>query len=134
MIMEEQLITSDTAKLAKEKGFNLRISSYYDLITKEFEIDGYTWYNKNEDELKISAPTQSLLQTWFRDVHGIHVSSWCNGSGWGWEIEKTNGTSIACMDIDGDVEGTEPESGMFKSYELALENGLQEAFKYLKND
>jgi hypothetical protein len=75
------------------------------------------------------APTQALLQKWLRDIHILYPFAWCNGSGWGWELETTSGTHISVMDMDGGVEGTEPESGMFKSYEEALERGLQEALK-----
>jgi hypothetical protein len=49
--MKEQLITFKTAKLAKEKGFDL---------------------NRHiNDEC---SPTQSLLQKWLRDKHNIHLT------------------------------------------------------------
>jgi len=44
--MKDQLITLDTAKLAKEKGFNIHCKY---------------------------VPTQSLLQKWIRDKHGYHI-------------------------------------------------------------
>ena len=126
--MKEELISFETAKLAKEKGFNIKIEQRF------LGIEGYT--RKVYKDLEVLAleycqPTQSTLQKWLRDVHNLYPFAWCNASGWGWELEKTNGTHISIMDIDGDVEGTEPESGMFKSYEEALEKGLQEALKLI---
>lgn len=73
------------------------------------------------------APTQSRLQKWLREVHNIHCTTWCNASGWAWELEKTNGTHISIMNINGQVDGTEPESGMFDTFEKALEAGLYQA-------
>ena len=45
---------------------------------------------------------------------------------------KANGTHISIMDIDGNLEGTNPDSGMFDKYEQALENCLVEALKLIK--
>jgi len=115
--MEETLISFETAKLASEKGF--------DLIT---EVGNFEYEDENSIYL---AARQSLLQKWLREEHNINVSSWCNGSGWAWEIEKTNGTHICIMDIDGGIEGTQPESGMFRTYEQALEDGLLTALKII---
>ena len=132
--MEDQLVGFETAKLAKEKGFDgLVRDAYYanspelSKLMREECWDGYPV--NSEDKAYLATPTQSLLQRWLREVHKIHSFAWCNASGWGWEIEKTNGTHISIMDIDGNVKGTEPESGMFKTYEDALEEGLQEALK-----
>lgn len=87
--MKENLINIKTAKLAKEKGFNIETLHFYcenrtcnyietpykysfevnanqeRLINGEIDNFGYgiTW----------SAPTQSLLQKWLREVHNIFV-------------------------------------------------------------
>lgn len=84
--MKETLILFDTAKLAKEKGFNETVEdyyvnkqlfftdtqNYYDLI----KDNGYVPYWKNINLLfeQYSAPTQALLQKWLREVHDIHIS------------------------------------------------------------
>ena len=78
--MKEQLISLETAKLAKEKGFNIEVKTYFDIKKfgdKPCEFYGRlnaNDYNSWDDKLKkninagyISAPTQSLLQKWLRD-------------------------------------------------------------------
>lgn len=163
--MEEQLISFEVAKLAKDKGFTMLKDSFKSALvdSRNHDVQRYSFYRVIRDEMSLNlnvgtnsshinglwesynddsfvvqknyfAPTQSLLQKWLRDTHELHVSSWCNGSGWAWEVEKTNGTHICIMDIDGNVEGVEPDLGMFTTYEMALENGLQKALKMIKTN
>ena len=86
-------------------------------LSISWKIDSYLWMCE--------------LQKWLREKHNIYCSAWCNASGWAWEIEKTNGTHISIMNIDGNVKGVNLDSGMFNSYEEALEDGLLEALKIL---
>lgn len=87
--MHERLILFETAKLAKEKSFNIPCFSCYDnkgyikhpflengsSTDTDFRVDlddllenhNHTHYSTN------SAPTQSLLQKWIREAHGIHI-------------------------------------------------------------
>jgi hypothetical protein len=81
--MQETLITLETAKLAREKEFNIPVRSMY--LEEKLYIDtnskgNYndvkwvrTWRNSPIDDT-ISAPTQSLLQAWLRDVHNIEIA------------------------------------------------------------
>jgi len=57
--MKDELITSQTAKLAKEKGFipNQK-ETYYN------PVSGFTKYEE-------VPPTRSLIQNWLREVHDI---------------------------------------------------------------
>lgn len=86
--MEEQLVSFETAVLAKEKGFNEHVHACYnskgiieDLNNiwncgceggMQLEEWFYDYNNYKHLEL-ISTPTQSLLQKWLRDVHNTHV-------------------------------------------------------------
>ena len=78
--MEEQLITFETAKLAKEKGFksdNPTTEYVPAFLIHEFEGFHYLGEIQEEDynrEDFYLAPTQSLLQKWFRDIHNINIS------------------------------------------------------------
>lgn len=122
--MKDQLITFETAKLAKEKGFDLEVE--FMTINERPELvfsardDGDTDYNWNERE-GYSLPTQSLLQKWLREKHNKFVFvthrkfgvSSCNG--WYYHI----GESIEY--------GLCPER--YNTYETALEAGLQEVLR-----
>lgn len=116
--MKEELITFETAKLAKEKGFD-----WYDDDTVCAGYDG-----KNDEKNVILSPTQSLLQKWLRETHKLHCSSDCNASGWFWQYETIEGTFIK----DWEYGGPDEDSGMWETYEEALEKGLQEALKLIK--
>ena len=76
--MEDTLINFETAKLAKEKGFDEK-------VYREYDKSGYLRCTSKSadvvlgpyDELLKSteypAPTQSLLQQWLREKHQIIV-------------------------------------------------------------
>lgn len=85
----EKLISYQTAKLAKEKGFDWETlhyhSTYNGVYDEEDAKKGYTgsgipttnWNKdkKNDSDVYLfSAPTQSYLQKWLRDNFNIHVT------------------------------------------------------------
>lgn len=129
--MKEELITFQTAKLAKEKG----------LVDKEFSINYYLpdgtmdlkILMKNPDIKNKGygyyAPTQALLQKWLREVHNIHV-------------EIKNDVAIGSKDamhysvtiIDGRHENKfYPLWGYngIRKYEEALDSGLHQALQLI---
>ena len=63
------------------------------------------------------------LQKWLREIHEIHVEIYCNHSGWGWILTKLNGTTIKELDLNQEF---------YKSYEDALEAGINEGHKITK--
>ena len=75
--MTDQLISFETAKLAKEKGFNLNFP------TAVYIEEGDLWISQNLlneritgkpfPKILFTAPTQSLLQKWLREEHNIHI-------------------------------------------------------------
>ena len=118
--MREELITLETAKLAKEKGFDWCVLFGYkpDGSRVDYDIEG-GYYNYNQlDQENLSAPTQALLQRWLREVHNIDV--YCIP--WIYENKRV-------YDFFVNYEG---ESRAYSSYEKALEVGLQEALKLIK--
>ncbi len=74
--MKEQLISFETAKLAKKKGFNWCVLNHYE--DELFKNKGYLFQddvkNTELEHYEYSAPTQSLLQKWLREEHGIYVT------------------------------------------------------------
>ena len=128
--MQEQRISFETAKLAKEKGFILNYP------TACYTDDGQLWISKNllseritgkpKPLLIFNAPTQSLLQKWLREKHNIHI-----------EIDLDTDDRFYILkpykyvvDIYQDVDHKFIKE-LIDSYEEALEIGLQEAFKLI---
>jgi len=157
--MKEQLVTSDTAKLTKEKGFDIPCNYYIytpdDLklvnknrgrITgnkKTFEENHIfkqrnkyhkgRLFNRNKYTTTVSVPTQSLLQKWLREIFKL----------WVWvEPDKFNKKGLCTYYIESEDESivinefSEPSYKNWvmanKDYEEALEKGLQEALKLIK--
>jgi hypothetical protein len=145
--MQEKLITFETAKSAKEKGFCIELYDFYyqnksnakPYVTQGIEYQSdrnckWDWnlnggesgmltkiipYPNDTSGIYYSAPTQSLLQKWLREVHNIEVfvkSEWKN---------KTKiGFYFGCENIY--------SKPIYKNYEEALEAGLQEALKLIE--
>lgn len=142
--MEEQLVSFDTAKLAKEKGFD-------EVCLDTYKLDNKTLINKYiidyeevvcEDSLKaefeiknsnineayaITSPTQALLQKWLREIHGINVISNTDITlSWVYSIQSLHpyasytGVYLFSMYV-------------YTKYEDALEVALQEALKLINN-
>ena len=131
--MEDTIITFETAKLAKEKWFpqepNRRKIPYYN-YKGEFNGDVKDWHRKylrNEDTSdveSVSAPTQSLLAKWLREEYNIHVTSQIGNldfiNTYHYEIRYIDKNKFMCK-----------VNGNFKTYEEALEIGLQKALKLI---
>lgn len=141
--MKEQLISFETAKLLTHTEFNPKACHEgYVIATGDLSSD-YTidWFNKKA----IGAPTQSLLQKWLREVHGIHVSinprySIKLGENLFYSYDISTAANNYCgLDVNLDRWlGWDTESGVpdlyyhvYKSYEEALEFGLQEGLNLI---
>lgn len=79
IIMEEKFVGYKLAELAKKKGFNIiqRFSNEASLYNKEKEhafYANYGFFGSGYNKGYISAPTQSFLQKWLRDIHKIHIT------------------------------------------------------------
>ena len=71
--MEEQLIESETAIIAKEKGFDVNCDKGYYKHETEDQIM-LLWKNGESEEPDCgNAPTQALLQKWLRENKDIDV-------------------------------------------------------------
>lgn len=120
--MKEQLISFETAKLAKEKGFGLKSANKYDdegrIIEPILQVSCEIYY---------PFCSQSLLQKWLREKHGIFVSinvMPCSG------LVDFNYIIRFSKDI-GRVECSN-EILVNNKFEEALEKGLKEALKLIQ--
>lgn len=141
--MKETLIQFTTAKLAKEKGFNIETLYFYTKPnSKMFGTDekGRLYPIKNISkklykcgenavlniENVYSAPTQSLLQKYLREVHKINIEVRYYGNG----LWRSEGYKIT----------PNFEENNFKelfltgasTYELTLEEGLFQVLNLIK--
>ena len=126
--MTEQLITFETAKLAKKKGFEnktphkLRRDYYNHLGEINGDVTLYIKAYVNKKSTRnletIDAPTQSLLQKWLREEHQLYVLiNYVNKEQFNWEINM--------------FQHGEYGIGFRGSYEEALERGLVAALKLI---
>ena len=151
--MREQLISFETAKLAKEKGFNEREHWFYKVKSEnDIELYGCTKkqlvgfkgynpiYNKVNDYhtnkekhnaklYRCSAPTQSLLQKWLMEKYRIFININYDGNDEVFRVEiikQNNDRSRKVFYLK-----EENIIMMFHSYEDALEISLQEGLKLI---
>lgn len=123
--MTEELVTLETAKLLRKKGFN----EYCKDVIDENNIIKETLYRTNDELPKqcYSRPTQSIAQKWLRETHNLHISIIRNACGYSYDICKAdNGTHISEGIFKGPNDG-----GQWDTYEEALEAGIQEALKLI---
>lgn len=130
--MSDTLVSFETAELAKEKGFTLQTNPF-GYVTKFYRPSTKTLLNygrtgRSKLSTLIYAPTQSLLQRWLREVHGIDVIALPTYS------EKyifrlyQKGT-ICKNQIYGNYMSKD-----YANYEEALEKGLFQALKLIENE
>ena len=151
--MTEQLISFETAKLAKEKGFNEREHWFYKVKSEnDIELYGCTKkqlvgrkgyapiyhkvhdYHTNKEKYnaklyRCSAPTQSLLQKWLREKYKLHIYLFpLDNNKWGFENNSIS-INLDHIFINYMYEGKE-----YNSYEEALEFALLGALKLINNE
>ena len=128
--MKEQLIDFETAKLAKEKGFTLGVRDF----------GGIDYYKPNGEKLKLEEYskefvkfctlycTQSILQKWLRETHGIKLwptpHEYSSSDGWAFNL-------LAYKEGVVTVFKGNQASSVHLTYEQAIEEGLKEALKHI---
>lgn len=126
--MKDEIITFETAKLAKEKGFDeiceyLWSGSGDEPLFSEKIRNHNTGLNHNREWY--SQTTQSLLQKWLREEHNLHIGISVNQFGYGLMYSIINTKDCKCVsDLKGGVNDK-------FSYEEALEAGLIAALKLI---
>ena len=124
--MNEELVTLETAKMLKEKGFNEYCK---DIIREDNGRMMQSVFRTNKDLPKgaYSRPTQSIAAKWLRETKNLHISIIRNACGYGYDICKAdNGTHIT----DGIFKGPN-DGGQWDTYEEALEAGIQKAIELI---
>ena len=127
--MRDELIKYETAKLAKEKGFKETCQYFY--YGKEPILTYIPFSNKNSLDSEYATPTQSLLQRWLREVHGIHIAIEFSNMQNAY-FHKVYASTEDLIDIEMKYLTIEPENYIiYATYELALESALLEALNLI---
>ena len=139
--LREKLISFETAILAKEKGFKNACDGFVNKDNEYIFMPDLLYpnnsefsHNSEEDpevvewkelmKTLVLAPTQSLLQKWLREVHEISI-----------KIDDYYTNSRVRFDYNVCELGSQEDNpvGIFETYEEALETGLYQALKLIKN-
>lgn len=122
--MQDQIISFETAKLAKEKGFNEQTWEKYQECN---QVLSPSYLLSIEFEEFIKAPTQSLLKKWLREKYNIYIQ-----------------INVACDTFNRKYKGyfyeivkdfcLKSTSQIKENYEIILEEALQIGLKMIKND
>lgn len=125
--MKEELVSFETAKLLKEKGFSLSYPSacYYnnELWISE-NLIAHSDIKKPDGNYLFKAPTQSLAQKWLREKHNIQVyanSATLKNGKYADYVAFVNGLAI-----------NDPRDEEYQTCEEALEEGLKQGLLLIK--
>ena len=149
--MEDTLISFETAKLAKEKKFDILCEhsfSEHNSAIQENNQNGFRNWNK-EYKNSYSRPTQSLLTKWLREVHSIIVDATLDffdsytkesikysPTFYTYSNDKkrfwTYTDYINSDECTKEMQDEMPIFQKYSTYEEALEIGLQEGLKLIK--
>ena len=154
--MKEQLISFETAKLAKEKGFDVPTYHYYEnsLTESDHKEDGKTgpfgwakgevnlqsdyfinnWKDSdytNKSWYMCSAPTQELLKKWLRLKHHIHIQIGFDDNTWEASVGDFTIPDFA-PDQWVDLNERESYKESLEAYETIFEMALVVALKEIK--
>ena len=74
--MKERLIEFETAKLAKEKGFDIPVRGRFAFVLSLEKFVSYSHYGEEHyfNDKCLWQPSQSLLQQWLRKNHNIDIT------------------------------------------------------------
>lgn len=119
--MKDEIVTFKIAKLARKKGldFELDLGGNCNCYRKDGELTPYHVHTQYPDRKEyLYAPTQSFLQKWLREKHGLIL--WVAYTGvvgikWSYYIHGRLGVFVG------------------NSYEECLEAGLLDALKLIKS-
>lgn len=131
-MIEEQFVSFDTARMLKEAGFEANLKTMYVEEEKDewaFWDSGAKRSDYNYFDDTIACPTQALAARWLREKHRIVVDVTfippsVDGDEWQYFIGEMDD-----MVWEGDFESSDRK---YSTYEEALEAGLQEAIKLMK--
>lgn len=126
--MTEELVTLETAKLLKDKGFNWKCEHIIDrnkVITKYNLPQSMSCCTEIDDEaVEFLCPTLYVAQKWLRDTKCLHIEiGYMYGDYWLYDI-----LTIPTHDLIG---LSDRPIVRYNTYEEALEAGIKECLKLI---
>jgi hypothetical protein len=144
--MKEQVVSLETAKLAKEKGFNISLANGFTVNgivvnfgrERDYHVTKQIYLSNKDMPMKenvrfyaktyiCTAPTQSLLQKWLREEHNLHITVEIGHD----EDEIWYDSYVMKVEKSYDYEPVCSTEAGGENYETALEEGLIEALKLI---
>lgn len=113
--MRDQIVSPNIAQIARDFNFDWLCDGFY----QNGRYDKQSTKCHNSACALPCAPTQSLLQRWFREVHGLHFIIDASINGCGYRCSVVRGMGGIYYDV----------GGRYDEYEGALEVCLLRAFK-----
>lgn len=126
--MTEELVTLETAKLLKEKGFDWKCEHLIDRnkVIRKYDLpQSMSCCTEIDNEpVEFLCPTLYVAQKWLRDTKCLHIEiGYMYGDYWLYDI-----LTIPTHDLIG---LSDRPILRYNTYEEALEAGLQEALKLI---
>lgn len=124
--MKDEIVSFETANLARKKGYPQDTFGTTEMKSACYLKDGSFYPNGCicNIECASSAPTQSMLQRWFREEHKIFIGIQYNGF--------SKSFYWTCVDMNKGLFSGAKDVNMeeYKTYEEALEDALLCNLKY----
>ena len=125
--MNDEIVTYEVAKLAKDKGFPQHIGDDAYIVENEYddeyEVGCHYPIQFIPDYLPtITAPTQSILQRWLREEKKLHITI---NSAYEWGVDDLQYPQERNISVGIGA------FGLFDTYEDALEDALKYALEKL---
>ena len=114
-MIKEDYVSFETAKLLKEKGFDVNCYTHY-------SSDGQNvYYNYQTPSDGINRPTLQMAMKWLREVHNFHIRIDRASKYWNYTIRKLKlfGTNDLSYNVD------------FNTYEKACEAAVKHCLEKL---
>lgn len=130
MVMTEELVTLETAKMLKEKGFDWkceRTISCDKIIRRWNRPQDISCCTEIDGELvEFLCPTLYVAQKWLREIKNLHITIYNSASGYTYDISKADMGTVLYCSPEGPNDG-----GNWDTYEEALEAGIRESLKLI---
>ena len=122
-MITEDYVSFETAKLLKEKGFDVDVSQYYNIEDGYFSERDALW-NWNIGLYRYSAPTLQMAMKWLRENFNMNPVPYTTSIGWYFEVFDLTQRDVTGCALLYDV-GIPSKEDAFDTYEEACEAAIK---------